>query len=158
RGVFGSLYTSVYGMAKRYSIDYLDSSGKIHSTTIPVYDPVKDSFNRTAIRRFIRPTKKERKQMTLQNMRSLRIDATNQTAFLDVNSFGRGYQLKSFFKKSFRSIRKHHIEYLVVDVRGNGGGSVTNSTLLSKYLVDRKFKVCGTLYAISRKSHYKLYY
>jgi hypothetical protein len=45
------------------------------SITIPVYDPAKDSFNRAAIRRFIRPTKKERKQMNLQNMRSLRIDA-----------------------------------------------------------------------------------
>jgi len=121
RGVFGSLYTSVYGMAKRYSIDYLDSCGKIHSITIPIYDPSKDTFNRTAIRRFIRPSKKERKQINLRSMRSLRIDGSNQTAFLDVNSFGRGYQLKKFFKQSFRSIRKHHIEYLVVDVRGNGG-------------------------------------
>ena len=136
---------------------YLDSRRKRHSVSIPVYDPVKDSFNRTAIRRFVRPTKKERKQMNLQNMRSLRIDANNQTAFLDVNSFGRGYQLKKFFKQSFRSIRKHHLAYLVVDVRGNGGGSVTNSTLLSKYLADQKFKVCDSLYAISRKSHYKSY-
>lgn len=157
RGVFGSLYTSVYGIASNYSVDYLDSAGKTHSITIPVYDPVKDSFNRTAIRRFVRPSKKQRKQMNLQSMRSLRIDSNNQTAFLDVNSFGRGYQLRKFFKQSFRSIRKHHIDYLVVDVRGNGGGSVTNSTLLSKYLVGQKFKVCDSLYAISRKSHYKSY-
>jgi len=157
RGVFGSLYSNVYGLANNYSIDYLDSAGKTHSITIPVYDPAKDSFNRAAIRRFIRPTKKQRKQMNLQNMRSLRIDANNQTAFLDVNTFGRGYQLKKFFKQSFRSIRKHHVDYLVVDVRGNGGGSVTNSTLLSKYLVDQKFKVCDSLYAIRRKSHYKSY-
>ena len=76
--------------------------------------------------------------MNLQNMRSLRIDANNQTAFLDVNSFRKRLPVKKFFKQSFRSIRKHHINYLVVDVRGNGGGSVTNSTLLSKYLVDQK--------------------
>ena len=138
RGVFGSLYSSVYGLANTYNVDYLDTAGKTHTTTVAVYDPAKDTFNRAAIRRFIRPSKKERKQMNLQNMRSLRIDANNQTAFLDVNSFGRGYQLKKFFKKSFRSIRKHHINYLVVDVRGNGGGSVTNSTLLSKYLVEPK--------------------
>jgi C-terminal processing protease CtpA/Prc len=155
RGVFGSLYTNVYGLASRYTIDYLDSTGQTHSVTIPIYDPAKDSVNRSAIRRFIRPTKKQRKQMSLQNMRSLRIDANNQTAFLDVNSFGRGYQLKKFLKKSFRSIRKHNIDYLVVDVRGNGGGSVTNSTLLSKYLINEKFKICDSLYAIRRKSSYK---
>jgi C-terminal processing protease CtpA/Prc len=144
-------------LATNYCVDYLDSAGNTHSITIPVYDPAKDSFNRSAIRRFIRPTKKERKKMSQQNMRSLRIDQYNQTAFLDVNSFGRGYQLKKFFKKSFRSIRKNHVDYLIIDVRGNGGGSVTNSTLLSKYLVDQKFKVCDTLYALRRKSHYKSY-
>jgi C-terminal processing protease CtpA/Prc len=42
-------------------------------------------------------------------------------------------------------------------VRGNGGGSVTNSTLLSKYLIKQKFKICDSLYAINRNSHYKAY-
>lgn len=157
RGVFGSLYTSVYGLKKNYAIDYLDSNGKTHSTIIPVYDPAKDSFNRASVRRFIRPTKKELKKMNLQNMRSLRLDESNKTAFLDLNSFARGFQLKKFFKQSFRSLRKHHIDYLVIDVRGNGGGSVTNSTLLSKYIADKKFKVCDTLYAINRNSRYKSY-
>jgi hypothetical protein len=157
RGVFGSLYTTVYGLKNNYTIDYVDSFGKIRSIVIPVYDPAKDSFNRASIRRFVRPTKKELKRINLQNMRSLRLDESNKIAFLDLNSFGRGYQLKKFFKQSFRSIRKHRIGYLVIDVRGNGGGSVTNSTLLSKYLSNEKFKVCDTLYAINRNSHYKSY-
>jgi C-terminal processing protease CtpA/Prc len=42
-------------------------------------------------------------------------------------------------------------------VRGNGGGSVTNSTLLSKYLADQKFKVADSLYALTRHSQYKNY-
>jgi Peptidase family S41 len=157
RGFFGSIYTSVYGMENRYTIDYMDSLQISHSVVIPVYDPSKDTINRTAIRRFIRPTKKERKRMSLQNNRSLRLDTANRTAFLDVNSFGRGYQLKRFFRQSFHSIRKDRVQYLVIDVRGNGGGSVTNSTLLSKYLVKQKFKVCDSLYAINRNSHYKAY-
>ena len=60
--------------------------------------------------------------MTLQNMRALRIDATNQTAFLDVNSFGRGYQLKKFFKQSFRSIRG--LQGLSLDRSETSGSSV----------------------------------
>jgi len=157
RGGFGSLYTSVYGPRNRYEIDYLDSAGITHSTVVPIYDPSKDTTNRRAIRRFIRPTRKERKNMNLQSVRSLRIDTTNQVAFLDVNSFGRGYRLTRFFSKSFKTIHKNHIPYLVIDMRGNGGGSVTNSTLLSKYLANQKFKVCDTLYAINRHSHYHSY-
>jgi C-terminal processing protease CtpA/Prc len=157
RGVFGSLYSSVYGMPSRYTIDYSDSIGKKHSVTIPVYDPSKDTANRIAIRRFIRPTKKERKKMNLRTMRSLRMDTARQIAFLDVNSFGRGYQLKRFFRQSFHTIHKHNVKNLVIDVRGNGGGSVTNSTLLSKYLANHKFKVCDSLYAINRHSRYRSY-
>jgi hypothetical protein len=157
RGIFGSLYTGVYGMANRYSIDYSDSTGKNHSVIIPVYDPAKDTVNRGAIRRFIRPTKKERKRMNLQTMRSLRLDTTGSIAFLDVNSFGRGYQLKRFFRQSFHTLRKDRVQNLVIDVRGNGGGSVTNSTLLSKYLANNKFKVCDSLYAINRHSRYRSY-
>ncbi len=157
RGVFGSLYTNVYGFSNRYSIDYLDSAGKKHSVVIPIYDPVRDTANRTAIRRFIRPTKKERKRMNLQTIRSLRMDTANRIAFLDINSFGRGYQLKRFFRQSFRSIREHRMQNLVIDARGNGGGSVTNSTILSKYLVNKRFKICDSLYAINRNSYYKAY-
>jgi len=157
RGGFGSLYSNVFGLQKEYDIDYIDPSGKPGSQEIPVYDPTKDTLNRLAIRRFIRPTKKERKKMNLETVRSLRLDTSNQIAFLDVNSFGRGYQLKKFFKHSFKTIRKRRASYLVVDMRSNGGGSVTNSTLLSKYLADRKFKVCDTLYAINRNSRYHSY-
>ena len=157
RGVFGSLYTNVYGAANRYTIDYLDSTGKKHSVVIPVYDPAKDTTNRAAIRRFIRPTKKEMKRTSLQNTRSLKLDTVNHVGFLDLNSFGRGYQLKRFFRQSFHHIRDYHVQYLVIDVRGNGGGSVTNSTLLSKYLAEKKFKVCDSLYAINRNSRYKQY-
>ncbi len=157
RGGFGSFYTSMFGLKDKYDIDYIDQTGKTHSIVIPVYDPQKDTVNRSAIRRFIRPTKKERKKMNLENARSLRIDTTNRVAFLDINTFGRGYRLKKFTRQSFRTIRRDHVPYLIVDMRGNGGGSVTSSTLLSKYLADKKFKVCDTLFAIDRHSRYHSY-
>jgi hypothetical protein len=42
-------------------------------------------------------------------------------------------------------------------VRSNGGGSVTNSTLLTRYLSDHQFKVCDSLYAVRKKSPYEDY-
>ena len=76
---------------------------------------------------------------------------------MDLGSFGRHLGLQSFFKSSFRKMHRTHISNLVVDVRGNGGGSVTNSTLLTKFISDKEFKVADSLYTNTRNSHYKKY-
>jgi len=76
---------------------------------------------------------------------------------MDLGSFGRNLKLKSFFRKSFKEMQHKGTKNLVVDVRGNGGGSVTNSTFLTKYISDRKFKVADSLYANTRNSRYKKY-
>ena len=62
-----------------------------------------------------------------------------------------------FFKNSFRALRQNNISHLIIDVRGNGGGSVTNSTLLSRYLAVQKFKVGDSLFAIRRSGQYQRY-
>jgi len=81
----------------------------------------------------------------------------NKVAFMDLGSFGRTLKLKSFFRTSFRQLREKKTKHLVIDVRGNGGGSVTNSTLLTKFVADKNFKVADSLYANTRNSRYKRY-
>ncbi len=160
RGTFGQLYSSVFGVSEKYHIEYLDSNGKDHYTVIPVYDPRKDTLNRNAARPFPHQqklTRKERKKLELPSVRALRVDSTNQIGFMDLNSFGRGFRLKKFFRQSFRYLKKNHIGDLVIDVRGNGGGSVTNSTFISRFLTDHRFKIADSLYAISRKNRYGRY-
>jgi C-terminal processing protease CtpA/Prc len=73
---------------------------------------------------------------------------------MEVNTFASGNDLRPFFKSSFKKIRRQNIQNLVVDMRGNGGGSVILSNLLTKYISDRPFKIADTLYAEKRKSRY----
>jgi peptidase S41-like protein len=157
RGGFGSLYTNVFGLSEKYYVDYTDSAGNVESGIIPVYDPGADSALRRNMRRPPTISKKDRKDLMKQAVRFLHSDSSRQITFMDLNSFGRGYGLKKFFKQSFKFIRKNDTKYLVIDVRGNGGGNVTNSTLLSKYLATRPFKVADSLYAINRNSRYSRY-
>ncbi|MCZ2458401.1 MAG: peptidase S41 [Chitinophagales bacterium] len=157
---FGQLYSSVFGLSSKYEISYLDSNGQVRNTMLPVYDPQADTTQKRMARpfpQFPKLTKKERKKLELASVRSLRVDSTKGTAFMDLNSFGRKFHLKRFFRRSFRYLRKNHVENLVVDVRGNGGGSVNNSTYLSRFLADHRFKVADSLYAVSRKSKYGKY-
>ena len=160
RGYFGSLYTSLYGLSEKYIVEYLDSIGQTRSAIIPVYNPVTDTFNRRSIRSITsipQPSRKERKKLRAAVVRQLRIDSVNHTAFMELNTFGRGYQLKKFFRTSFKALQKNKIGHLIIDVRSNGGGSVTNSTFISRFLADHRFKIADSLYAITRKSKYGRY-
>ena len=66
-------------------------------------------------------------------------------------------KLKSFFGDFFKEMQNKGTKNLVVDVRGNGGGSVTNSTFLTKFIADRKFKVADSLYATQGTAAIKIY-
>ena len=157
RGGFGAAFTSIFGQKENYFIDYLGDDGSERSAVIPSYNPRADSANRLAITRFAKTTRAERKKQIMQATRNLRFDSANRIAFMDLGSFGRGLKLKSFFRTSFKTMRRKGTNHLVVDVRGNGGGSVTNSTFFTKFISNRKFKVADSLYANTRNSRYKKY-
>jgi len=160
RGFFGSLYTSLFGLSEKYTIEYMDAAGQIKNTTIPSYDPALDTVNRASIRPITnipQPSRRERKQQGLNNVRLLKIDSVNHTAMMDLSSFGEGYRLRSFFRNSFRALQQNKIDHLIIDVRSNGGGEVTNSMLISRYLVFQKFKISDSLYAVKKASKYQQY-
>jgi hypothetical protein len=160
RGNFGSLYTLLFGLSDKYDIEYKDSTGAVNTTSVPVYNPAADTAGRTGTRTF-RPsqklTKKQQRELRLNTARLLRIDTVNRTAMMDLATFGKGVGLKKFFLNSFEALEKNKIGHLIIDVRGNGGGSVTNSTLITRYLAAQKFKISDSLFAIRRGSVYEKY-
>ncbi|MBI5858263.1 MAG: peptidase S41 [Sphingobacteriales bacterium] len=160
RGSFGSLYTSVFGISEKYIVEYIDAAKKINSLNVAVYNPANDTINRNTIRpvsSIPRPSRRERKRQDASNTRLLKIDSVNHTAMMDLASFGRGYGLKKFFRTSFRALRQNTIGHLIVDVRSNGGGSITNSTILTRYIANQPFKICDSLYSIRKASPYQQY-
>jgi C-terminal processing protease CtpA/Prc len=160
RGYFGSLYTTLYGPKEKYELEYIDSTGKPRMITIPVYNPAVDTVGRMAVRppaRVPQPSKKERRRQQISTIRLLRIDTVNHTAMMTLSTFGKGYGLRKFFRQSFAALEKNNITHLIVDVRGNGGGNVNNSTLLTRYIADRKFKIADSLYAVQKRSPYYRY-
>jgi len=157
RGGFGSAYSSVFGVKENYYIDYVDIAGEEKSTILPAYNPKADSSHRIAITKFEKISRSERKKQIRISLRNFRIDSLKKTGFMELGSFGRNQKLGSFFKTSFKKIRRSDISSLVIDVRGNGGGSVSNSTLLTKFIINKKFKIADSLYANTGKSHYKKY-
>ncbi|HQX73080.1 MAG TPA: S41 family peptidase [Chitinophagaceae bacterium] len=160
RGYFGSLYTLLYGPSEKYTLDYIDSTGQQKSITIPIYNPAADTAGRMMVRppaRIPRPSKRERRRQQISTIRLLRIDTVNHSAMMTLSTFGRGYGLKKFFRQSFRALQQKNITHLIVDVRGNGGGSVNNSTQLTRYIARQPFKISDSLFAIRKRSNYEQY-
>jgi C-terminal processing protease CtpA/Prc len=73
----------------------------------------------------------------------------NNMAVLTVNSFSKGH-LKTFFRQSFRTIKKERIKNVVIDLRANGGGEINNYVALAKYITNTKFKVADTAMAAAK--------
>ena len=156
-GTFGRLYTMLYGVRDKYRIEYVDSTGSTKQVTIPIYDPAKDTLLRRSISTFTPLSKKELKRRRIESTRILKVDSANHTAYMELHSFGRDYKLQKFFRQSFRNLKKYKIGHLIIDVRSNGGGSVTNSTAITKYLIQKPFKVADSLYAVKKRNTYGKY-
>jgi C-terminal processing protease CtpA/Prc len=126
-----------------------------------VYNPAADTVFRRGTRTFRttapQPSKKEIREQQLNATRLLKIDSANKTAMMDLASFAKGNGLKKFFNNSFRALKQNKIGHLIIDIRSNGGGSVNNSTLISKYIASNKFKLADSLYAVKDKSPYQRY-
>lgn len=155
-GVFRSMYGSIYGLKSKTPIEYIDTSGTLKKTSLSLGTQILDTARIRREKEHPTP-KKEKRKARLQSQRNLRIDTSLNTAFLEVNTFASGNKLRHFFKTSFKKIRQQNIQNLVVDLRGNGGGSVLLSNLLTKYISDKPFKIADTLYAMKRVSRYREY-
>ena len=111
----------------------------------PYFAPAQNSIKKKKkeIQKRKRLTPHERRE----NIRSLEFDSAY--SLMTVNGFSNG-NLKSFFRRSFRQLRKKETPNLVIDLRANGGGDIIKSVLLARFLINDRFKVADTSYAISK--------
>jgi hypothetical protein len=76
------------------------------------------------------------------------LDDDKKTMLLNIQAFSHRKFSKAY-RKIFKQLQKNGTENLVIDLRYNGGGSLTNSQLLLKYLIDKP--VTQTSYTSIRK-------
>ncbi len=158
-GNFPAWYKTIFGLDSSYRINYINASGAESVALVKNINPLKDPGKkqiRIPMMAAKKPTRKETRKAALLAKRSLTIDTILHTAFMSLSTFS-GSGLRSFFRRSFKIIREQNIPNLVIDLRTNGGGNVSNSILLTKYLADHPFKVGDSVVAISRKFSYGRY-
>jgi hypothetical protein len=153
---FAGWYKTIIGLDSVYHISYIDSSGKEAVAVVKNFIPHKDPPTKQPPTALKKPSHKELRKAKLLAKRSLTIDTTSHTAIMNLTTFSSG-RLRTFFRRSFKTIQQQNIQNLVIDLRANGGGRVSNSILLSRYLSDHAFKIGDSVVAISRKFKYGRY-
>lgn len=156
-GAFGVMYKNVFGLKDTFNVRFRARDGYEYETPVPIFVPVKDSAKKTDSLKPEKYTAKERRTLENFAVRHIQVDTTLKSAYMMLNTFSKGNKLRRFFRTSFKAIERLGLEHLVIDVRSNGGGDASNSTLLTRYLSDHRFKVADSLYAIKRSSRFREY-
>ncbi|GAC1589434.1 MAG: hypothetical protein NVS3B19_09480 [Ginsengibacter sp.] len=150
---FPYYHRNIFGLYKNYSINYIDSKGNEKRKIIHYFDPTPDTSKKAkdslkTIQKNI--PEKHQKHLTrkerLNNLRSLTIKQQENTATISLSTFSKG-GLKTFFNESFQKIHAANIKNLVIDIRGNGGGEISNYVALTRYIRNSKFRVSDTSFA-----------
>lgn len=142
-------YRNTFGLDSQYTVHFIDSTGLRKHTTIKNFTPAFDTSRRRRIQPLPTLTRKEIRKFRHLSVRSMSIDTPLNAAFLRISSFSDA-TLNPFFRKSFRKIKKHGVNSVVIDLRENSGGNVMSSTRLTQYLANKPFNIADTVAAISR--------
>jgi hypothetical protein len=157
---FATLYKNIFGLKDSFDIHFIDSLGMESQAWVKPYDFKADTLNKKTLTHGTPskgPGKKKEKPFVFYSSANLQLDTVMKTGFMTVTTFDRSNHLKRFFKKSFKTIHQTHINNLIIDVRSNGGGDAGLSTLLTRFIIDHKFKIADSLYTIKPPSEYKKY-
>ncbi|MEI8052596.1 MAG: S41 family peptidase [Bacteroidota bacterium] len=140
---FPVLHKYIFGLSKEYTITYIDSVGHLSTVKIPLYIPAQDSsLISKKDQKNVGPKIKFKK---IESLRSFKIDSTGLFAVMKLNTFSNA-RLRSFFRRSFKTMEEKNIPNLIIDIRLNGGGNVNSSTLLTRYISKAPFKVADSVF------------
>ncbi|WP_238808346.1 S41 family peptidase [Emticicia aquatica] len=154
-GVFPNYYLKLYGELDSIKITYrLPKTDVIYIKKVACLTTAE--INKTSVKRY--------KSLTRPNLALKIIDSVNHIAKLDITEFSMtgkfldvsNQKFKRVLKARFIDIKKHKIEHLIVDFRGNGGGYIPNITRFLKYFSPKPFTLVDSL-AFKKKAYFTLF-
>lgn len=143
---FPSRFRWMYGLKPTYNIHYLDSAGNSQTAKVGLQMPRMPDSNRRKAARVPAP-RPQPDGIVRHAFGFMRIDTARQFAYLRISSFS-GQGFKKLVRRSFRQISRQQLQRVVLDIRDNGGGKISNSALLARYLADRPFRIADSVSAV----------
>lgn len=144
---FPSRFRWMYGLKPTYNIQYLDSAGKSQIAKVGLQMPRMPDSNRTKTAKASRAPRTQPDGIKRYAFGFMRIDTAKHYAYLRISSFtGNGF--KRFVRRSFRSISRQQLQHVVIDIRDNGGGKISNSAMLARHVAHQPFRIADSVSAV----------
>ncbi len=153
---FSKLYQTFYSPTTRFTVTYtLPNSEELRTVTLK--GVTKAAYRTIQKERY--PVNGNTASTPLASFKILE----DNTGYIDLNTFSRGWlksnkiKYKKFLKQTFEELKSEGIDKLVLDLRGNGGGSDVFGAILCQYLMNEDFEYFDRMEAVTSKFKYKDY-
>lgn len=151
---FPARFKWLYGLKDKYDITYIDSLGNKETISLAIFDPAKaDSLRKPKTDSLPAKPASSKKPPKKPTYGKFSVDSSGSFALLELNNFSHN-KVPQLIRSGFKKTRAAGINALVLDLRSNGGGKINNSTLLTKYVINRPFRVADSVWAQNLKLAY----
>jgi C-terminal processing protease CtpA/Prc len=141
-GAFCFLYNWIFGNKNSFTVRYKTKQGQIKTTKI----------NAEFVKDFECDNGNE-----LSNKKDLQLDFPEKNIALltiktfDDNRLARKLNFRNFLETSFKEINSREVSELIIDLRGNAGGTDAYGALLYSYLTNKPFKYFHSIESTTHK-------
>ena len=139
---FGRMYSLAFGLTTSFALTYLPPDGDSpHTMTV-------DGLTAPEVTQRFESRYPETAD---QNAPPIALTYREDVPILTVRTFGSGsyrraeIDYSTFLREAFEEFERRGVEHLIIDVRGNGGGTDAYGKLLAAYFMDEEFLYYGAL-------------
>lgn len=151
---FPARFKWLYGLKNQYSFSYIDSMGNKATTSLAIFDPAKsDSLRKLRKDSLTAKPVAASKPAKKPTYGKYSIDSSGVFALMELNNFSHN-KVPQLIRSGFKKTKTAGIQSLVLDLRSNGGGKINNSTLLTRYVIKKPFRVADSVWAKDLKPAY----
>jgi hypothetical protein len=151
---FPARFKWLYGLKNEYNFSYIDSSGNKATNRLAIYDPAKaDSLRKLQKDSLSEKPVAAKKTVKKPGYGKFIIDSSGLFALMELNNFSH-HKVPHLIRSGFKKTKAAGIQSFVLDLRANGGGKIDNCTLLTKYVINRPFRVADSVWAKDLKLAY----
>ncbi len=130
---FGVFLYFLYGKKDLYELTIKNKMGDITTANIKAETPKKE------VKENVEEVDSTHYTIKGHNITLRKMDVDSETMLIDVNSF-QGKKQRKTLKNVFQYLHQHKTKSLIIDLRGNGGGSVFKGNTLLNYLLDERIR------------------
>ncbi|WP_019987999.1 S41 family peptidase [Rudanella lutea] len=136
-----ALYRAAYGYQDTLTVQLTDSTGRLRKVALPTRGVSARRLARYAKADTVRRQRSALPTRTVLNRRGIRLSVVREDsaiAVLKIDRFADG-PMRRAFAAAFKEIKRREIRQLIVDVRGNLGGSAQTCRDLVRYVATQPF-------------------